>query len=58
MDQFIGKHRDKLQDVLSCFDRVLFRGYPPFFSGWAMASFLKRRQIHRRDVKRFVLTQA
>ena len=58
MDQFIARHADKLQGVLSCFDRVLFRGYLPLFSGWAMASFLETRQVHRRDVKRFVLTQA
>ena len=58
MDQFISKHADKLQGVLSCFDRVLFRGYLPFFSGYAMASFLETRQVHRRDVKRFVLTHA
>src|SRR5262247_2242106 len=58
MDQFIATHTDKLQGVLSCFDRVLFRGYLPFFSGYAMASFLEARQVHRRDVKRFVLTQA
>jgi len=58
MDQFIAKHADKLQGTLSCFDRVLFRGYLPFFSGYAMASFLETRKIHRRDVKRFVLTQA
>ena len=58
MDQFISKHTDKLQGSLSCFDRVLFRGYLPFFSGYAMASFLETRKVHRRDVKRFVLTQA
>jgi len=58
MDQFIAKHADKLQGSLSCFDRVLFRGYLPFFSGYAMASFLETRKVHRRDVKRFVLTQA
>lgn len=58
MDQFITKHADKLQGTLSCFDRVLFRGYLPFFSGYAMASFLDTRKVHRRDVKRFVLTQA
>jgi hypothetical protein len=58
MDQVIAKHADKLQGVLSCFDRVLFRGYLPFFSGYAMASFLEARQVHRRDVKRFVRTQA
>jgi len=58
MDQFIAKHADKLQGSLSCFDRVLFRGYLPFFSGYAMASSLETRKVHRRDVKRFVLTQA
>jgi len=36
----------------------LFRGYLRFFSGYAMASFLESRKIYRRDVKRFVLTQA
>src|SRR6266540_1876015 len=58
MGQFIAKHAGKLQGTLSCFDRVLFRGYLPFFSGYAMASSLATRQVHRRDVKRFVLTQA
>jgi hypothetical protein len=58
MDQFIAKHANKLQGTLSCFDRVLFRGYLPFFSGYAMARFLETRGVYRRDVKRFVLTQA
>jgi hypothetical protein len=58
MDAFIAKPADKLQGTLSCFDRVLFRGSLPFFSGSAMASFLETRGIRRREVKRFVLTQA
>jgi hypothetical protein len=58
MDQFIARHVNELQGTRSCFDRVLFRGYLPFFSGYAMASFLESRGIYRRDVKRFVLTQA
>jgi hypothetical protein len=58
MDQFIAKHVDALHGTLSCFDRVLFRGYRPFFSGYAMASFLDTCGIRRREVKRFVLTQA
>jgi len=57
-DQFIATHADKLQGTRSCVDRVLFRGYLPFFSGYAMASFLERRGISRREVKRFVLTPA
>lgn len=51
MDQFIAMHADRLQGSLSSFDRVLFRGYLPFFSGYAMASFLETRKVHRRDVK-------
>jgi hypothetical protein len=58
MDQFIAKDADKLQGTLSCFDRVLFRGYLPFFSGYAMASLLDARGIRRREVKRFLLGQA
>ena len=57
MDQFIAQHADKLQGILSCFDRVLFRGYLPFFSGYTMASFLEARKVDRRDVKQFVLTR-
>ena len=41
MDQFIAKHADQIDGALSCFDRVIFRGYLPFFSGAAMASFLE-----------------
>jgi hypothetical protein len=29
----------------------LCRGYLPFFSGYAMASFLETRKVHRRDLK-------
>jgi hypothetical protein len=49
MDQFIVKHADKLQGTFSYFDRVLFRGYLPFFSGYAMARFLETRGVYRRD---------
>ena len=49
---------DAIRGVLSCFDRVLFRGYVPLMSGYAMAEFLQRKQIHRRTLKAFLLTQA
>ena len=58
MDQFIAKHADKLEGTLSCFDRVLFRGYLPLFSGAAMAAFLDSRGIRRPELKRFLLRQA
>ena len=54
MDQFIATHADKIQGTLSCFDRVLFRGYLPFFSGYAMASFLETQGIRRDEVKQDV----
>ena len=38
MDQFIAKHADQIEGTLSCFDRVIFRGYLPFFGGVALAS--------------------
>ena len=58
MEHFITKHADKIHGVLSCFDRILFRGYLPFFSGAAMASFLDRRGIKRTELKTFLLRQA
>lgn len=43
MDRFIVHHRDRIRGMLSCFDRVIFKGHPPigyprgleiFFSSW------------------------
>ena len=58
MEQFIAKHSDEIEGALSCFDRVLFRGYLPFFSGAAMATFLDRRGVERHALKSFLLRQA
>jgi len=37
MDALVTKHANAIRGVLSCFDRVLFRGYVPLMSGYAMA---------------------
>ena len=58
MGQFISRHADAIEGTLSCFNRLLFRGYLPFFSGAAMAAFLQAKQVHRWDLKRFVIEQA
>ncbi len=58
MAPFISKHADKIQGSLSCFDRILFRGYLPFFSGTAMAGFPDRRGVRRPELKGFLLHQA
>src|SRR3954449_5325632 len=33
MQEFIRKHEARIHGVLSCFDRMLFRGYLPIMSG-------------------------
>jgi hypothetical protein len=58
MDAFVAKHASGIRGVLSCFDRVLFRGYVPLMSGYAMAEFLKLKQVQRRTLKAFLLAQA
>ena len=39
MKEFIEHYKDRIHGVLSCFDRMLFRGYLPIMSGWQMAQF-------------------
>ena len=45
MKEFIHKYEDRIHGVLSCFDRMLFRGYLPIMAGWQMAEFLGRMWI-------------
>lgn len=40
MKDFLAAHDSKIKGVLSCFDRMLFRGYLPIQNGADMASFL------------------
>ena len=42
MELFVRKHEKKINGTLGCFDRMLFRGYLPIQSGWAMACFLNQ----------------
>src|SRR5713101_6610631 len=58
MDQFICKHGEVIHGALSCFDRMLFRGYLPIMSGAAMADFLQANGMHRWSLKTFLLAQA
>ena len=57
-NQFIAKHADKIEGSLSCFDRVIFRGYLPLFNGAAMAEFLGAHGVQRHELKGFLLQQA
>jgi hypothetical protein len=58
MKTFLDKHARKITGVLSCFDRMLFRGYLPIMSGAAMAQFLSQEHIRFRDLKTFLLEHA
>jgi hypothetical protein len=48
---FVGKHQDKISGVLSCFDRVIFRGYLPLSYAGGMSSFLYGQQVLLKDFK-------
>jgi hypothetical protein len=58
MDLFVHKHQEKINGTLGCFDRMLFRGYLPIQSGWAMAQFLNQKNIRFRNLKDFLLENA
>jgi hypothetical protein len=58
MKAFIEKYEDRIHGVLSCFDRMLFRGYLPIMSGWSMAQFLKAHDIGSDALKPFLLANA
>jgi hypothetical protein len=58
MKEFIHKYEDRIHGVLSCFDRMLFRGYLPIMSGWSMAQFLKAHEIGSGDLTAFLLANA
>jgi len=54
MKNFIEKHEDKITGSLSCFDRVLFKGYLPIRDGKGMESFMASRGLLLKDFKGFV----
>lgn len=56
--EFVRRHEARIQGVLSCFDRMLFRGYLPIMSGWSMGQFLKAQRVGNADLKAFLLENA
>jgi len=52
------KHEAKIAGVLSCFDRMLFRGYLPIMSGASMAQFLQSERVNCENLKHFLLDTA
>ena len=55
MQAFCAKHATKIAGVLSCFDRMLFRGYLPIMHGAAMAQFLRSEEVNCRNLRQFLL---
>src|SRR5437764_2252334 len=48
---FLVKHTDKIQGVLSCFDRVIFRGYLPLSYPKGMSGFLYQQKVLLKNFK-------
>ena len=51
MEQFIVKHADTITGALSCFDRIVFKGYLPIGYPEAMERFLNRHNVLFKDFK-------
>lgn len=58
MEAFLTKHKDLINASLSCFDRLIFKGYLPLGYESAMEGFLSRQGILFKDFGRFVQKQA
>jgi hypothetical protein len=52
---FLRKHQSQIQGVLSCFDRVIFRGYLPFCHARALEGFLNHHNVLLKDFKAFAM---
>ena len=53
MEQFIVKHQDTILGTISCFDRILFKGYLSLSHPEGMEAFLNRQGILFKDFKEF-----
>ena len=53
MEQFIVKHQDKITGIISCFDRLLFKGYLPISHPAGMEAFLNHKDVLLKDFKAF-----
>jgi hypothetical protein len=48
---FAVKHQDKISGILSCFDRVIFRGYLPLSYPKGMSGFLYQQKVLLKNFK-------
>jgi hypothetical protein len=53
VQSFLSKHADKITASLSCFDRIIFRGYLPFCHPRGLEGFLAQHNILLKDFNRY-----
>lgn len=58
MKRFIRQYSERISGVISCFDRLLFKGYLPLGWGDAMEGFLARQGLRIKDFGTFVKQQS
>jgi len=58
MKKFLSKHSDKITGHLSCFDRVIIKGYLPICYPESFENFLKVKKLLIKDLKQFLPEQA
>jgi hypothetical protein len=58
MKLFLAKFTTSIVAVLSCFDRLLFKGYLPISYPASMEHWLAQRGVLLKDFKRFAMTQS
>jgi hypothetical protein len=54
-NRFIQKHARHVTGVISCFDRMIFKGYLPFCRPEALSFFLWQKGVKLKDFKPFVI---
>lgn len=55
MKNFLETHSAKINGVLNCFDRMLFRGHLPIQDGKAMAELLRGVGVRYQTIKSFLI---
>lgn len=58
MESFVQQHAEKITGILSCFDRLILKGYLPFSYPLGMEGFLDRHHIRIKDFPRLAKEQS
>lgn len=53
MKKFIGAHKDNIHGVLSCVDRIIFKGYSPLSWGKSMEDHMTYNGMRLKDFKSY-----